>query len=75
MWQEGHTVHTTQEEAEKEVMKILDIYKNTVEEELAIPVTTGKKVRKKSLLVQYTQLQWNQLCQMEKHFKWEHHIF
>jgi len=46
LWQEGHTVHATQEEAEEEVMKILEIYKNTVEEELAIPVTTGKKSEK-----------------------------
>ncbi len=43
LWQEGHTVHATQEEAEKEVMAILDIYKKTVEDDLAIPVLTGKK--------------------------------
>jgi len=43
LWQEGHTVHTTAEEAEKEVLKILEIYKNTIEDELAIPVITGKK--------------------------------
>ena len=43
LWQEGHTVHTTKEEAEKEVMKILEIYKSTIEGELAIPVVTGKK--------------------------------
>ncbi len=50
LWQEGHTVHTTQEEAEKEVMKILEIYKNTVEEELAIPVTIGKKSEKEKFV-------------------------
>lgn len=50
LWQEGHTVHITQEEAEEEVMKILDIYKNTVEEELAIPVTTGKKSEKEKFV-------------------------
>ena len=50
LWQEGHTVHTTQEEAEKEVMKILEIYKNTVEEELAIPVVTGKKSEKEKFV-------------------------
>ena len=50
LWQEGHTVHTTQEEAEEEVKKILDIYKNTVEEELAIPVTTGKKSEKEKFV-------------------------
>ena len=43
LWQEGHTVHSTKEEAEKEVMTILDIYKKTVEQELAIPVIVGKK--------------------------------
>ncbi|MFQ5497149.1 MAG: proline--tRNA ligase [Nitrosopumilus sp.] len=50
LWQEGHTVHVTQEEAEKEVIKILEIYKNTVEEELAIPVTTGKKSEKEKFV-------------------------
>ena len=50
LWQEGHTVHTTQEEAEKEVMKILEIYKKTVEEELAVPVITGKKSEKEKFV-------------------------
>ena len=43
LWQEGHTVHTTQVEAEAEVAKILMIYKDIVEEELAIPVVPGRK--------------------------------
>ena len=43
-------MHSTKEEAEIEVMKILDIYKNTVEEELAIPVTTGKKSEKEKFV-------------------------
>jgi prolyl-tRNA synthetase len=46
LWQEGHTVHTTKEEAEEEVMAILEMYKKTVEEELAIPVLIGKKSEK-----------------------------
>ena len=50
LWQEGHTVHATKEEAEKEVFKILDIYKNTVEEELAIPVIIGKKSEKEKFV-------------------------
>ncbi len=50
LWQEGHTVHTTAEEAEKEVMKILEIYKNTVEDELAIPVITGRKSEKEKFV-------------------------
>ncbi len=50
LWQEGHTVHTTQEEAEEEVMTILDIYRKTVEEELAIPVIVGKKSEKEKFV-------------------------
>ena len=50
LWQEGHTVHITKEEAEEEVFKILEIYKKTVEEELAIPVTTGKKSEKEKFV-------------------------
>ena len=50
LWQEGHTVHTTEEEAKSEVLKILEIYKNTVEEELAIPVVTGKKSEKEKFV-------------------------
>ena len=50
LWQEGHTVHSTEEEAKKEVIKILEIYKNTVEEELAIPVVTGKKSEKEKFV-------------------------
>ncbi len=50
LWQEGHTVHSTQEEAEEEVKKILDIYKKTVEEELAIPVTIGMKSEKEKFV-------------------------
>ncbi|HII36548.1 MAG TPA: proline--tRNA ligase [Nitrosopumilaceae archaeon] len=50
LWQEGHTVHATREEAEEEVKLILDIYKKTVEEELAIPVITGKKSEKEKFV-------------------------
>ena len=46
LWQEGHTVHATKDEAEKEVMEILKIYKKTIEEEIAVPVITGKKSEK-----------------------------
>ena len=43
LWQEGHTAHAEKDEAQKEVTDILEIYKKTVEDELAIPVITGKK--------------------------------
>ena len=43
LWQEGHTAHSTAEEAEEETLKILEIYKKFAEEYLALPVITGKK--------------------------------
>ena len=50
LWQEGHTVHATKEEAEQEVMTILEIYKKIVEEELAISVITGKKTEREKFV-------------------------
>ena len=46
LWQEGHTVHATEEEAIEETMLMLNVYKNFAEECLAIPVFTGKKTEK-----------------------------
>jgi prolyl-tRNA synthetase len=43
LWQEGHTVHATEEDAEEETLRILDIYANFVEQDLAIPVVKGIK--------------------------------
>ena len=43
LWQEGHTVHATAEEAEEEALKILEIYKSFSEEYLAMPVIVGVK--------------------------------
>jgi prolyl-tRNA synthetase len=43
LWQEGHTAHATREEADKEVMEILNAYKDVMETYLAVPVLTGKK--------------------------------
>lgn len=43
LWQEGHTAHSTKEEAEKEVMMILDFYKEIAEKYLGMAVITGRK--------------------------------
>ena len=43
LWQEGHTAHETEAEGEEETLKILNLYKETVETELAMPVVTGLK--------------------------------
>ena len=46
LWQEGHTVHATEEEAMEETMRMLKVYKDFAEETLAIPVITGRKTEK-----------------------------
>jgi prolyl-tRNA synthetase len=43
LWQEGHTAHETAEEAEEETRKMLGVYKNFAETELAMPVVDGQK--------------------------------
>jgi prolyl-tRNA synthetase len=43
LWQEGHTAHETSEEAQEETLKVLHMYKEFVETELAIPVIEGRK--------------------------------
>lgn len=45
-WQEGHTVHATCEEAEKETHDMLNMYKKFFTEYLAVPVVSGKKTEK-----------------------------
>jgi prolyl-tRNA synthetase len=43
LWQEGHTVHATKQEADQEVIEILNAYKDVAETYLAIPVLAGAK--------------------------------
>ncbi len=43
LWQEGHTAHATQEEAEEETRRMLDIYATFAERDLAMPVLKGPK--------------------------------
>jgi prolyl-tRNA synthetase len=43
LWQEGHTAHETEEEAEAETRRILGVYKEVAETELAMPVVDGLK--------------------------------
>jgi prolyl-tRNA synthetase len=43
LWQEGHTAHETEAEAEEETLKILDLYTEVCESVLAMPVKKGRK--------------------------------
>ncbi len=43
LWQEGHTCHRTEEEAEEETLKMLEVYRECLETEMAIPAVVGRK--------------------------------
>jgi prolyl-tRNA synthetase len=43
LWQEGHTAHASQQEAEDETLRMLEVYRGFVEEYLAIPLIVGRK--------------------------------
>src|SRR5690349_15225408 len=43
LWQEGHTAHETEQDAEDETLKILDMYAEVCETMLAMPVVKGRK--------------------------------
>ncbi|MFP3155774.1 proline--tRNA ligase [Lachnospiraceae bacterium ZAX-1] len=46
LWQEGHTAHATEKDAEEMTLKMLNIYADFCEEFLAIPVIRGRKTEK-----------------------------
>lgn len=46
LWQEGHTIHATAEEAQEETVRMLNVYADHCEEILAIPVVKGQKTEK-----------------------------
>jgi prolyl-tRNA synthetase len=43
LWQEGHTAHATEAEAEEEALRMLGVYRTFMEEWIAMPVVTGVK--------------------------------
>ena len=46
LWQEGHTIHASEQEARKEALKMLEVYDNLGRDVLAIPFLKGKKTEK-----------------------------
>ena len=46
LWQEGHTMHETAEEAQEETLRMLNVYADFCEQSLAIPVLKGRKTEK-----------------------------
>jgi prolyl-tRNA synthetase len=45
LWQEGHTAHSSHEEAQEEVLRMLDVYADVAENVMAMPVIKGQKTR------------------------------
>ncbi len=43
LWQEGHTAHATEAEAEEEARRMLGVYRRFMEDWMAMPVLTGQK--------------------------------
>ena len=43
LWQEGHTCHATEEEADERARQMLEVYRAFLEEDLAIPTVPGVK--------------------------------
>ena len=67
LWQEGHTVHATSEEAENETKQMMEVYRWFNHEILAIPSITGKKTEKEKFAgAEYTltneDLMYNGVC-------------
>lgn len=46
LWQEGHTAHATEEEAQEETLRVLEVYREFAQNVLAIPMVTGQKTEK-----------------------------
>ena len=46
LWQEGHTIHSTEKEAVERTLQMLEIYADVIENLLAIPVIKGRKTDK-----------------------------
>ncbi len=46
LWQEGHTCHRNEEDAEEETLKMLEVYREFLETEMAIPALAGRKTER-----------------------------
>ena len=67
LWQEGHTIHETREEAEEETLRMLNVYNDFFHDYLAIPSLIGKKTDKEKFAgAEYTYtveaLMYNGIC-------------
>jgi prolyl-tRNA synthetase len=76
LWQEGHTVHETEEEADQRARQMLEIYRQFAEEVLAIPVILGVKTESEKFAGAYKTYDVEAIMQDGKalQFGTSHHL-
>ena len=76
LWQEGHTAHATEAEAEEETRKILEVYATFAEEFAAVPVLRGKKTDKEKFAGAVYTLCVEALMKDKRALQWgtSHHL-
>jgi prolyl-tRNA synthetase len=76
LWQEGHTAHATEQEAEEETRKMLDVYATFAEEYAAVPVIRGKKTEKEKFAGAVYTLCVEALMKDKRALQWgtSHHL-
>ena len=74
LWQEGHTVHANEEEARNESQDILEIYREIIEQHLAIPCIGGYKSEKEKFVGANETLTLESIMSDGKALcRWPHH--
>ena len=69
LWQEGHTMHATEEDAREETVRMLNVYADFHEKDLAIPVVKGAKTPSDKFAGAEDTYTIKLSCTMEKHFR------
>nr|WP_253301320.1 aminoacyl--tRNA ligase-related protein [Spiroplasma endosymbiont of Phyllotreta cruciferae] len=68
LWQEGHTIHATKQEARDFTLKILDIYAEFVQKKLLLPVIKGQKTEREKFAGAEETYTIESLCMMAKSY-------
>ncbi len=76
LWQEGHTAHATEQDAEEETARMLDVYARFAEDYAAVPVLRGKKTEKEKFAGAVYTLCVEALMKDKRALQWgtSHHL-
>ena len=75
MWQEGHTAHSTKQEAIEETIQMLNIYADFAENFMALPVIKGIKTESERFAGLWILIVLKHLCRMARRYSLAPHIF